>query len=1038
VLIYRLLGTFEVRDPAGALVSVGRRKQRALLAMLVLQAGSVVRGDEMIEALWNGRPPSSARANLHSYVSSLRRMLPNGPEKVPGGYRLEVAPGECDVTLFETLAAEGRRSLDEWRHQHAAERLARALGLWRGALLEDLTEFEWFEPYAARLAQARLAAIEDQAEARLALGEHAELTVELAALTAVHPLRERLWATYLRALHRHGERARALDAYRKMRVVLGEELGIEPGPALRELHREIRDDVASAGPGPEQPRAGVVPALLPAGVADFTGREEEARRLRKLLSPNAPPVALAVVGITGMAGIGKTALAVHVAHQIAAAYPDGQLYANLAGFEPEPAVPADVLGRFLRALGVPSVAVPHDAEERAELYRTLLAGRRVLVVLDNAAGEAQVRPLLPGSPTCAVLLTSRVRLSGLEGVRWSSLEVLPGDDGVRLLERVAGDGRVAGDPAHATSIVDMCGGLPLAVRVAGARLTARPSWSLAHLAELLRDERMRLDRLGSGDLQVRASLALSYTGLTASAQRLLRQLGTFDVPDFPGWLADVLAGGAELDALVDAHMLTTVGVDQAGQVRYRFHDLVRLFAREQTAPAEEREQAGPAAEREQAGPATEREQAGPAAEREHAGDEAREALDRGLGAWLAVAEHFEPQLPGPCFAPIAGRAPRPDVRRVVGELAGVDPLTWFDAEQATLRAAVRQACASGRHEAAYDLVQRMEKYFDVRGMYAEWVATSRPVLAACAAAGNLRGEGVMLRGLIDVETWISSDRTGEAMTRALSEAGRLQEMFRAAGEPAGMADAASMRSVSLTALGRHDEATDAAGEALGWARQAGHLGGQARAHVALAVALGESGRLQPAVESLHQALAHARELGNPRWEATALQFLGIGHSEAGQFDTSERFLAESLAISRRHRDAYTEALTMIAMARLHLRRGDDGARPAAEAALAVAREYRMTHHTADALGILGEIELNSGRHAEAVTYLRDSVALWRTRGWLRFLAGALILLGRALGKVNPVAAGDALCEAEDLAVRVGDRAKAGDARRLYEELHKDV
>ncbi|HWS38920.1 MAG TPA: AfsR/SARP family transcriptional regulator, partial [Actinoplanes sp.] len=234
--VYRLLGTFEVRDPAGALLPLGRRKQRALLAMLVLRAGGVVRGDEIIEALWNGQPPSSARANLHSYVSALRRVLPAGPESVPGGYRLDVAPGESDVALFETLAAEGRKALDEWQHLRAAERLAHALGLWRGAALEDLTDLDWFEPYAARLAEARLAALEDQSEARLALGEHAALAVELAARTADHPLRERLWATWLRALHRTGDRARALDAYGRMCSILDAELGIEPGPALREVH----------------------------------------------------------------------------------------------------------------------------------------------------------------------------------------------------------------------------------------------------------------------------------------------------------------------------------------------------------------------------------------------------------------------------------------------------------------------------------------------------------------------------------------------------------------------------------------------------------------------------------------------------------------------------------------------------------------------------------------------------------------------------------------------------------------------------------
>ncbi|AGL17237.1 BTAD domain-containing putative transcriptional regulator [Actinoplanes sp. N902-109] len=1018
MLVFRLLGSLEVRDPGGALVPVGRRKQRALLAMLVLRAGSVVRVDEMIEALWDGRPPSSARANLHSYVSSLRQVLdrvtPDGPArplKVPGGYRLDLAPGECDVGVFETLAAEGRRALDEWRHLQAAERLARALGLWRGPLLEDLADFDWLAPYATRLDEARLAALEDQVEARLALGEHAGLAVELAALTTGHPLRERFWGQYIRALHRSGARARALGAYDDLRHVLRSELGVEPSAALQELHRGLLDDVLAPGPADVPaavPQAGVTPALLPPAVPDFTGRREEVRLLRKVLTPSAQPIGLTVAGVTGMAGIGKTTLAVHVAHSIAGAYPDGQMYANLAGTDATPPDPTEVLGRFLRALGVPSQAVPADAVERAELYRTLLAGRRMLVVLDNAATERQVRPLLPGTPACTVLVTSRSRLSGIEGARWTELDVLPGDEGVRLLSRVVADARIEEQPGDAAAIVDRCGGLPLAVRIAGARLTSRPGWTLAQLASQLRDEQRRLDRLGIGDLQVRASLALSYEALDEPARRLFRRLGLFDVPDFPDWLATVLAddprtAGRDLDRLVDAHMLTMAGTDAAGQLRYRFHDLVRLFAREQTPR-----------------------------------DEADDVLGRGFGAWLAVAEQLEPRLPGPCFAPIAGRAPRPAVPDIVADLVGLDPLTWFDAEQATLRAAIRQACAAGHDEVAFDLAQRMEKYFDVRGLQADWAATNRLALAACQAAGNVRGEAVMLRGLIDVTTWIETDHTGAAMTRALTEAARLQELFRSVGELGGMADAAVMRSWSLTAMGRHAAAIDAATESLGWADTAGHLGGQARAHVALAVALGESGRLPEAVGHLFQALSCARELGNPRYEATVLQFLGMGHSEAGQFDVAEGFLTESLAITRRHGDVYTEVLSMITMARLHLRRGDNQAHPIAVAALALSREYRMTHHTADALGVLGEIELAAGRPAEAAVHLRESVALWRTRGWLSFHAAALVLLGRALADTDPQAAGAAVREASGLFRQAGDTARAEDADAVLAALHKTV
>lgn len=1004
---FRLLGPFEVRADGGRLVPAGRRKQRTLLAMLVLRAGSVVRTDEVLETLWDGSPPPSARANVHTYVSALRQVLDRAAAGLaarlvacPGGYRLDLSAGECDVTAFGDLAADGRRALDEGQWSRAVERLSRALGLWRGPVLEDLGDAGWLEPYAARLAEARLAAVADQVEARLALGEHAALVTELAGLTTEHPLRERFWAQYLRALHGSGARARALHAYAEVSDLLRSELGVQPGRELREVHRALRDDVVAPGPAetlPGGPRPRAAPALLPPAVPDFTGRDEELRLLHKRLSPNAPRLGLAVTAVTGMAGVGKTTLAVQAAHAIAPAYPDGQLYADLAGTDPVPVSAADVLGRFLRALGVPSPAVPSDPDERAELYRTLLAGRRVLVVLDDAGSERQVRPLLPGSASCSVLLTSRSRLAGVAGARWTELGVLAGDEGVRLLARIVGDSRIDDDPAAAEAVVRQCGGLPLAVRIAGARLAARPAHTAAYLVSLLRDEQRRLDRLDAGDLRVRASLALSHAALSAPARRLFRLLGTLEVPDFAGWLATVLAAGTaadpvgDLDELVDAHLVEVAGTDPAGQVRHRFHDLVRLFAREQAAAGEE-----------------------------------PVAVGRAVGGWLAVAERLEPGLPGPCFAPIAGAAPRPDAGPVVAGPVAADPLAWFDAEQASIRAVLRQACRTGHHEAAYDLTQRMEKYFDVRGMYAEWEETSRLVLTACRAAGNRRGEAVVLRGLVDVTTWIAADRSAEAMTASHTEAVRLQELFREAGEPGGMADAAVMRSWSLTAMGRHAEAVDAATEALGWARTAAHLGGQAKAQVALAVALGESARLPEAVGHLHEALSRARELGNPRYIATVLQFLGIGYCRAGRFAESRAFLDESLAISRRHRDAYPEALTLIALARLHLARGDEQARPAAEAALRTAREHRMPHHVAEALGLLGEIELAAGRTDRAIAHLRESVAVWRTRGWLRFLADALALLGRASAGVDPEAARAALREAGELYARAGDPGAAAE------------
>lgn len=1014
MVAFRLLGTLDVRTPDGTAVPVGRRKQRALLAMLLLRLGTPIRVDEIVDALWGSRPPSSARANLHSYVFGLRQVLdqvlPDGASRLvttPAGYHLDIAADDCDVALFERLAASGRAAAANRHYADAVERLTRALELWRGPILPDLADVAWLEPHTVRLTEARLTVLEERAEARLALGDTAGLAEELATATAENPLRERLWALYLRTLHATGARARALGAYEELRAVLRDELGVEPGRALQDLHRVLAEDRGARRP----------PALLPPAVPDFTGRADEVRRLRKVLVPHTPPAGLTVLGITGMAGVGKTTLAIHAAHSASVAYPDGRLYVNLAGAGPDPVQPTDVLGRFLRALGVPGPAVPTDAEERAELYRTLLAERRVLVLLDNAASERQVRPLLPGAPGCTVLLTSRVRLSGLEGARWMDLDVLGEEDGVRLLSRVVADARVDEGTSGVADVVRLCGGLPLAVRIAGARLTARRGWTVEHLAASLREEERRLDRLGIGDLQVRASLALSDDGLGASARRLFRRLGTVDVPDFPGWLATVLSdepperSERDLDELVDAHVLTELGPDPAGQVRYRFHDLVRLFARER---------------------------AHDAADPDGVGVDPDDALRRSVGAWLGVAERLEPGLPGPCFAPIAGNAPRPHVGKIVGQLSAGDPADWFDAEQATLRSVIRQACAQGHLDAAFDLAQRMEKYFDLRGMYAEWAETNRVVLAACQAAGNRRGEAVALRGLIDVTTWTeeqsTADATAEAMARQRAEATRLEEMFRDLGERGGMADAASMRSWAFTATGQYADAVDAGRQALVWAGEAGHVGGESRAHHALAVALGESGDLGQALDHLNHALERARVLGNPRAVATVLQFFGIGFSRAGLLDEAEGYLTESLAISRRHRDLYPEALTLTTLARVHLLRGDADSHVAAEEALATAREYRMPHHVADALGILGEIELDAGRPGEAVVYLRESVAIWRTRGWLRFLAGALRLLGRALGTLDRRAAADALRESADLFAQAGDAGNAADATRLLGEL----
>ncbi|GAA4734601.1 AfsR/SARP family transcriptional regulator [Phytohabitans rumicis] len=997
---FGVLGDVEIRVD-GVPVDAGPAQQRRVLAALLVDAGRPVPVDRLLGRAWPDGPPS--RATLYSYLSRLRQLLaPIGVRlaRRAGGYALLTDPESIDLHRFRGLVAEARAAPADER-AHAL--FTRALALWRDDAFAGL-DGAWLDGLRDALSQERLSAALDHHDVLLRLGEYAEMLSGAAAVALAHPMDERLARQLMLANYRAGRPAAALDQYRRIRRLLVAELGAEPSVDLERLHRLIlAADPALAVDLARPP----FPALLPPDLPDFTGRTDQVAALAEWLAPGDGHgrTALAVAGIAGMAGIGKSALAVHVAHQIARSYPDGQLHIDLRGAERTPPDPADALALFLRALGVDWRAIPTDPTERKSLYRSLMADRRILVVLDNAASAKQVRPLLPGAATCAVLITSRPRLTGLEGARWIELGTLSAAGATHLLGQIAGEDRITRQRADAAEVVRLCGGLPLAIRVAGARLTARPGWPLAHLAALLGDERHRLDQLATGDLAVRASLALSYEALEPPARRLFGLLGLFDVPDFTTWLAVAVLETSShradqcVESLVDAQLLTLVGSDRAGQLRYRLHDLVRLFARER-------------------------------AEADLTAEQRIRALRLGLGGWLALAERMAPHVPGPCYAPISGSAPRPPIALESAGVPPPDPVRWFDAERAALLSAVRQACDLGLEELAFDLAGCLEKYFDLRGMYADWAATNSRVMRACQHAGNLRGEAVMLRGLVDVRTWIADAPPDQAMTESGASAERLLDMFTRLGDARGIADAEVTHSWALTAQGRHLDALDAATRALHRAEGAAHPGGQARAHVALALAHREQSRLDRAVTHLTEALSAARRLGNARYEATVLQFLGIGHLEMGDLDSSERHLAESLAISHRFRDNYTEALTLLALARLQLRRGDPRARVHADAALAIAREYHMPHHLADALAVLGEIELAHGRPAQAASLLTESVAIWRTRGWLSYQAATLTTLGRAYASIDPPAARRVFNEARALYLRLGHTSKANDVTGL--------
>ena len=565
-------------------------KHRIVLAALLLRAGEIVPAGELAEAVWDD-PPPGARATLQTYVMRLRNALGAQAaariESRPPGYRIEVSRSEFDLHRFTDLqdAAQAAAAGRQW--QQAADGLRTALALWRGQPLVDVPSTALHRDHAHRLAELRLAALQSRVDADLNLGLAQRTVPELLKLTREHPLREAFHSRLMLALYRTGRQAEALDVFIRARRTLIAGLGVEPGTELRRMHRRILagDPTLLAT---DRPTLQLLPPpfQLPADTLDFTGRDTQAAELTGYVREHTD-AGVPVVVLSGQAGVGKTCLAVHAAHRLRSDFPDGILFADLMGFGRRPVAPAAALDRFLRALGV--TACPQDEDERSALLRSLLAGKRVLLVLDNATDAAQVRPLLPGSPGSAALVTSRNRLAGPAGARLVELDVLPAEEALALLTRSIGSDRVDADPAGAETVVRACGRLPLAVRIAGARLASRPHWSVRDLAERLAERRRTLDELRIADLDVRVSIALSHANLSRHQAGALRALSVLEAPDFGLDCASALLGTVSaatdrtLEELLDMNLLTEVGPG-----RYGMHDLLRAFLQEQPEDTEAR------------------------------------------------------------------------------------------------------------------------------------------------------------------------------------------------------------------------------------------------------------------------------------------------------------------------------------------------------------------------------------------------------------------------------------------------------------------
>ncbi|KZB86251.1 AfsR/SARP family transcriptional regulator [Amycolatopsis regifaucium] len=840
---YRLLG-----EPAaeweGADLPLGPPQARRLFALLLIQAGQLVSCDRIIDELWGAAPPASAKVQVQGLVSGLRRALrsPLGDQPIltrGAAYLLDARPEETDGGRFTCLAAHGRELLARGSHREAARRFQEALALWRGPVLAGVPVAA---EVVARWEDQRLSVLEDRVEAELGLGEHERLVPELRDMLAAAPFRERTCGQLMTALARAGRMAEALDVYGKWRRRLVDELGVEPSSAIRALQEEILCDgpkmTAREYPAYREP---AVPSQLPPGIPDFVGREALVKDLLAELVPAGDRGTPRVLLLTGAGGIGKSSLAIRLAHEVAEEYPDGRLFASLRGTTTEPRSPEAVLAGFLRAFGVPSDAIPADVDESACLFRSMVHGRRVLLVLDDAAGEAQLRPLLPAGGGCAVLVTSRFALDGLEIGRPVPLDVLPPADAAALLARLTGSGEIDEDSDAAQQVLEYCGGLPLALRIVGSRIGDRSGWRLADVAVELSVERRRLDWLRAGDLAVRSSLSLGYRQLAPDGQRLFRRLGLLPAADFPAWAAGLADGGdpvhvdGVLEDLRHRHMIQPVCRGTGGIPRYRVHDLLRAFAVEEVSAEPERERA--------------------------------DTVERVLGGWLWLAEKAAGRLPGSVLLPEPGTA----ARTAVDETLVAEPHSWFQGELPALEAAVSQAADAGLGELAWEIAVVAASYFDHSGLYAEWSRCHRRALVAARASGRARGEAALLRGIGQLHLYW--DDYPEA-TRALIESYRISERI---GDPAGRARALTGLCVVARSTGRPEESRATAKRALAIFTEIGDVLGMAHLHTSHAVASAELDLLDEAEAELDEAWRLCVELDDPHRMALVLRRQGQLH-----------------------------------------------------------------------------------------------------------------------------------------------------------------
>jgi tetratricopeptide (TPR) repeat protein/DNA-binding SARP family transcriptional activator len=1002
----RALGPVEA-VVGGESADLGPPMQRALFGCLLSRVDQPVAVDTLIEELWSGEPPAAAMASLLTYVSNLRRVLePHRSPRAPAvvlrtrapGYLLDSRRAEVDFHRFSGHATTGHEALARGDSRQAVREFDAALGLWRGPPYADMRDARWATPEIARLEELRLSVIEGRFTALLKLGAHPMAVAELEAHVRTHPLREHGCELLARALYQGGRQAEALAVLRATRVKLVEELGIDPGTALQRLERDILTQASTldwhppkptptvpttepampsapasantAGPqlagdeasvGREAPTATLaaslsaprpVPRQLPAHTPHFVGRVAELRQLTTHLNATtAGGGTVVITAIEGTAGIGKTALALHWAHQAAERFADGQLYVNLRGFDPTntPVEPAAALRGFLDAFGITPERIPTSVDAQAGLYRSLLTDRRVLMVLDNARDAEQVRPLLPASPTCLVVITSRNQLAGLiaqQGARPVTLDVLSSQEARALLARHLGPDRVSAESRAITDLIKHCARLPLALAIVAARAATHPGFELRVLAKELAEEHTRLDALDTGDptASVRAVFSWSYQHLSPPTARMFRLLGLHPGPDIALPSAGHLTGMSldqareALGELARAHLLT-----QRAPGRFAFHDLLRAYATHLTTIHDSPED-------------------------HHA------ALTRLFDYYLHTAavamdtvqpagQPHQLHLPSP-----AGPTP-----------PGADPTTaqhWLDTEGANLAAIIAYTAAYGWHAHATRLANTvLLRYLETGVRYPDALALYTHVQRAAHHTNDHTTEALALThlGLVYWEQGRYQQAT-DHYQQALA-------ISRDIGDRIGEAFALTGVGVVYWQQGRYQQATDHHQQALAISRENGSQVGEILALAHLGLVHWQQGRYQQTTDHLQQAVAISRDIGYRAVEAFALAGLGFVHGRQGRYQQASDHLRQALEISRDIGYRVGEVFALTGLGFVHSTQGDyQQITDHYHQALAVSRDTGYRAGEARALTHLGFVHGQQGRYQQATEHHQRALAICRDIG----------------------------------------------------------